>query len=329
MAKGLTTNRVLLIVLALLGGGAALKAFVFKRTGETGESAQASAALFASLNKDDVSALLIEAPENKKYELAKDGDHWNVVSEGNARADQADVNKALDAVAKLKKGRVQSTNLDKLATYGLDDAHATRIKVFGKEGRSGAPVAAFALGKIEGDWRNSFLKLPDEQAIRKVEGAASDFEPGTDNTWRDKTMFDLGPADKISQFEIAGPKGTVVAVREKVMGPKEKKADGAAEPTPPADGTTPEKPADGEQEVKEVVWSLLEPQKARAKKWLCDSIAGYVAKLECDSFGAESDKAAEIGLDPPQYVIKVRREARPSRRPCCSSATRARTASTR
>ncbi len=300
MAKGLTTNRLLLGVLIVLSGAAALKAFVFKRTGDTGESVQASESLFSDLKKDEVSAFLIEAPEGKRHELAKDGDHWNVVSEGGARADTADVNKVLDAITRLKRGRVQTTRLENLSTYGLDDAKATKVTVWGKEGHSGKPAASFALGKIEGEWRFAFLKLPTEEAIRKVEGSVADYDAGSDNTWRDKTIYDLGPADKVAEVEILGPKGAIVLAREKVMGPKEKTDDASGEK--PAETETPE------TEVKETVWNVVAPTPGRAKTWLCNSIAGYVAKLECDSFFAGTESLADLGLDPPQYTIKSKPE---------------------
>jgi hypothetical protein len=330
MASRLTTNMKLLIVLAVLGGAAGVKAFVGRGRFETGESEQSAAPLFASLKKEDVTAVLIEAPESKRHELVKEGDHWTVASEGAARADQNDVNKVLDAIVRLKKGKVASSNVERLGTYGLDEAKRTKVTAWGKEGREKAPVAAFVLGKAKDDWRNVFLRLPDESSIRKIEGSLSDFEPGSDDTWRDKTIFDHGPAEQVARIELNGPKGTVVLERRKVMGPKEpepgeeggnKEGEAAAgsgeevaAKSKEGEGADGEAEQEGgqapkvEQEVKEKYWMMIAPQEARAKTWLCDSIAGYVAKLECESFGTDADKPAELGLDPPQYTIRVTRE---------------------
>src|SRR5688572_6113878 len=302
MARRLNNNVILLIVLAVLVVAASLKAFVFKRTGDTGETAQAVQTLFPDAKRDELSAILIEAPENKRTELVKDGEHWTVASEDGARADQNDVNKVLDAVAKLKKGRVRSSKAENLALYGLDDAKGIKVTVWGKGGKSGKPVAQFVVGKVTDDWRNVFLKLPDEGAIRFVEGSVGDFEAGTDSTWRDKTMFDLGAADQVAKIEITGPKGALVIERKKELGPKEPASEGGDATTDPAkaeDSTKSEaektdKAADAaakepDLEVKETYWVLSAPVEAgkepqRAKKWLCDSIAGYVSKLECEAF---------------------------------------------
>jgi hypothetical protein len=325
MANRMSTNVKLLILLGVLGIAAAVKAFVLKPTGETGESAKASEALFPELKKEDITAFVIEAPEGKKHELVKENERWTVVSEGNARADQADVNKVLDAVTRLKRGKVSSTKGENLARYGLDASKAIKITVWGKGGRTGTPAASFSLGKIADDWRNAFLQLPGASEVRKIEGGVADYEPGTDETWRDKTMYDDGPAEKVAHVEIVGPKGAVVVERRKLMGPKDPAKDGAApEPTDPAKAAEPAKSEEGQapdatakkpdEEVKETYWVLAsnpagaDGQAPRAKKWLCDSIAGYAAKLECDSFFSGTESLADLGLDPPQFTMKVQRD---------------------
>lgn len=296
----LNTNAKLAIVVVVLGALAGVKLAMGSRYGDE-ETVNASAPLFASFKKDAVERLLIEGPDGKKAELVKAADGWSVATEGGGKADVALVDKALGAVEKLKQGRVVSSSGDPLQ-YSVDGPKSIQVTVWGAGGPAAAPVAKFALGKAEDDWRNCFLKLPGKTAIRSVEGDIGDFSPTTGDTWRDKTLYDHGATEKVEQVEVAGPNGVIVVKREKVMGEKTP-ADGAAaevEATP-ADPTAA-------KEVKELVWNVVAPKEGRAKKWLCDSLAGYAAKLECSAFHAGPEKAADLGLEPPQYTLRVRFE---------------------
>lgn len=322
MAKRLDKNVILLVVFGVLAAAAGVKAFISKDRYDTGETAKAAEPLFPGFKKDEVTFIVVDGPEGKKAELEKAGDHWKLAGEGDLRADKSDVDRVLNGLEKLKQGKSVSSKADNLAAFNLDADKAVKVTVYGKEGKGGKPVADFAIGKNPQDWKTAFLKLPGENAIRKSEAASSDFEPGVDATWRDKTIFDQGPADKIEQVEIDGPKGAIVLAREKVLGPKEKKDD-AADPSKAADPTaktdeakdpTKEgesaagKEGEPETEVKEVVWNLVAPTPGRAKKWLADSIGNQLAKLECDSFFEGKESLAELGLDPPAYAVKIRRE---------------------
>jgi hypothetical protein len=306
------TNLILLGVLALLGAGAVLKSFVLKSEYDTGDTAKASEALFSGFKKDDVTALVIDGPEDKKAELVKDGDHWNIASEGNFRADKADVDRVLNGIEKLKQGKAASSKGDNLERFNLQKGKGIVVAAYGAGGKSGTPVANFTIGKSADDWKFAYVKLPNESMVRKVEGSTSDFESGYDNTWRDKTIFDDGDAAKVEQVEITGPKGSVLLARGKEEGPKE----GAAPSVPDATGfKDPDKPdaakppaTKPEKEVKEQYWELQQPTKARAKKWLGDNIATNLSKLECDSFFTGTEKPADLGLEPPAFVAKVKRE---------------------
>ena len=301
MAK-LDTNVKLLIVIGVLGIGAVLKWKSGHRYGDE-ETVNAAAPLFSDWKRDQVAHLRIEGPDGKKAELAKDGELWKVVTESGGKADPALVDKLLGAIEKLKQGREASSSGDGVA-YGVEGAKAIEVTAWGAEGTSGKPLAQFALGKIDNDWRNAFLRLPGEKRIRKVEASATDFGPATGDSWRDKSIYAHGEADKVAQVEIVGPNGAIVLKRDKVMGEKAPSTDGS---TPPGEGgadsaTTPE------LEVKETVWNVVAPKEGRAKKWLCDSIAGYAAKLECSAFHSGSEKAADLGLDPPQYTLRAQFE---------------------
>jgi len=296
----LNTNAKLGIVVVVLGALAGAKLAMGSRYGDT-DTVNASAPLFATFKKDDVTRLLIEGPDGKKAELAKADGHWTVATESGGKADQALVDKALGALEKLKQGRVVSSSGDPVA-YSVDGPKAIVVTAWGAGGPSSAPVAKFALGKAENDWRNCFLKLPGESSIRSVEANVGDFGPTTGDTWRDKTLYAHGETEKVEQVEVAGPNGVIVLKREKVMGEKapaeSATAEGEAKPADPA----------AAKEVKEVVWNLVAPKEGRAKKWLCDSLAGYAAKLECSEFHSGTEKAADLGLDPPQYTLRVRFE---------------------
>jgi len=318
------TNVILLGVLGLLGAGAALKAFVFKSKYETNETVRAATPLFENFKKDEIGTIVIEGPEEKKVELVKDGDHWNVADDGNFRADKADVDRVLSGIEKLKQGKEMSTQVDNLDRFNLQKGKGIVVTAWGSGGKNGKPVANFTIGKAGDEWKFAFVRVTDEKAIRKVEGSTADFEAGYDNTWRDKTIYDHGDAAKVEEITITGPKGQVALVRKKEMGPKEDKngksdaaggdaavkSDGDAKSGADGDATSA---TDGEkkkpdQEVKETYWELTVPTEGRAKKWLADNIATHVGKLECDSFFTGTEKASELGLDPPAYVATARRE---------------------
>jgi hypothetical protein len=300
MAK-LDTNLKLLIVIGVLGAGAAVKFLSGHKYSDT-ETVNAAAPLFSGWKKEQVAHLRVEGPDGKKADLAKDGEHWKVVSEAGGKADQALVDKLLGAIEKLKQGREASSD-GKGVDYGVEGPKSIHVTAWGGEGTTGKPMAQFALGKIENDWKNSFLRLPGESRIRKVEASASDFGPTSGDSWRDKSIYSHGETDKVAQVEITGPNGAIVLKREKVMGEKAPAPEGTS-PAPEGDAAA----GSADLEVKETVWNVIAPKEGRAKKWLCDSIAGYVAKLECSAFHAGTEKAADLGLDPPQYVVRAQFE---------------------
>src|SRR5262249_54807727 len=206
------TNLILLALLGVLGAGAAVKTFFVKSSYDTGETVAASESLFPGFKKDQVPALVIEGPEDKRAEIQKDGDHWSLVNDGNFRADKAGVERVLNGIEKLKRGKVASARTDKLDSFNLQQGKAIAVTAYGAGGRSSAPVAAFSIGKAGDEWKFAFVRLASgsDTAVHKVEGSTSDFEPGYGSgTWRDKTIFDLGDAAKVEEVTITGPKGPV------------------------------------------------------------------------------------------------------------------------
>jgi hypothetical protein len=316
------TNLILLAVLGVLGAAAAVKTFFVKNSLETGDTVKASESLFTGFKKEAVATLVIEGPEDKKVEIQKDGDHWNLVNDGNFRADKSDVDRVLNGIEKLKFGKVASSRTDKLDDFNLQKGKAIEVTAYGAGGKTSAPLAAFSIGKAGDDWKFAFVRLAgSDKEVRKVEGSTSDFDPGYDNTWRDKLIFELGDAAKIEEVTITGAKGPVTLLRQKEMGPRDgEKPEGSKAEGDPAghvgseeEGETHVPPDTGakpkpEQEVKETYWQITAPTSGKAKKWLGDNIATNLAKLECASFFTGTEKPAELGLDPPAVVAAVRRE---------------------
>jgi hypothetical protein len=58
------TNLILLAVLGVLGAAAAVKTFFVKSSLDTGETVAASESPFANFKKDQVTALVIDGPED-------------------------------------------------------------------------------------------------------------------------------------------------------------------------------------------------------------------------------------------------------------------------
>jgi len=305
------TNLILLAILGVLGAAAAVKTFFVKNSLETGDTVKASESLFTGFKKEAVATLVIEGPEDKKVEIQKDGDHWNLVNDGNFRADKSDVDRVLNGIEKLKFGKVASSRTDKLDDFNLQKGKAIEVTAYGAGGKTSAPIAAFSIGKAGDDWKFAFVRLAGTgQPVSKVEGSTSDFDPGYDNTWRDKSIFDYGDAAKIEEVTITGSKGPVTLLRQKEMGPKDPKPENGdstatSGDTPKSDPPNAAKP---EQEVKETYWQITVPISGKAKKWHGDNIATNLAKLDCSSFFTGTETPAELGLDPPAFVAAVRRE---------------------
>ena len=127
-------------VLVPFGSGNALKeGFVLsvKSDFDTGETARASESLFSSFEKDKITSIVIDGPEEKKADLVKDGDHWNVASDGNFRADKSDVDRVVNGMLRnylRRRGEFAPDKLEPLIRFSMSkDVFSLLSEQYGDE----------------------------------------------------------------------------------------------------------------------------------------------------------------------------------------------------
>jgi hypothetical protein len=297
------TNKLVVIFVVLLVAALGMKYLVGDRY-ETGESAKAAATLFENLERDQIARLTIRGPEDLNVELTREGDVWQVASEGGYKADQTKVDKVLDGLVEMKSGRITSRNPD-LTDFDLEGEPAIDV-VAADSG--GSPLAEVIVGKASDDFRSTFVRLPDENEVRKVDARLRQTFEVRDG-WRDKTILDTGDAEEVERIVIAGPTDQVVFQKEEQLGPPDEGevaedfgGEGAEE-----EGADDEGPEE-ELEVKETLWNMVLPLEGVATKWQCDQMARNLSELKCRSFYSGDSTPADLGLDPPQYTITAERK---------------------
>ncbi len=289
----------LAVVFVVLAGASFLFSRTVERRYETGETAKASQALFEDLAKEQVAKLSIAGPEDSEVALVREGDTWKVASEGGYRADQDQVDKALDALLGLKQGKVASRNPD-LDEFELTGQQAIEVKA---EDGSGEVLASVVLGK-SANFRETFFQVGDQSEVRKSDtNVRRDFEKT--GGWRDKTILEVGESEDVTKLTVDGPEQRLVFVREEEMGPKDDAEDASDSEEEAGEETTEE---DESLEVKELVWRMLEPMDGLATKWRCDSMANALSDLRCDDFYAGDLSKADLGLEPPRYTVTAERK---------------------
>jgi hypothetical protein len=298
--KRSATNRNLLIVLLLLVGASFGINHLQGSRYETGESAQAAESMF-EWQAEDVAHLSIKGPKAQDVELSKEGEEWIVTSQGGYRADQSTIDTAVTSLVDLKKGRIISSQMDQLTTFDLEGEEAIRLQA---KNAGGELIADVTLGKTSDDFRSFYLRIGEDETIRKVESPIrSNFDKsGPAGGWRDKTIFDgaveEGEVDRLS-IEQDGQL-TMVFEREDIMGPKDPAAgeEGVGTSEGAEDGG-----AEEEMEVKESVWNMVVPEEGRAVKYQVSNMVRTLTDLKCDGFYDGDKSLADLGLEPPKYKI--------------------------
>lgn len=174
-------NIILFCVLALLVGGFFLKGYLDDQAVKKNIELE-NRSLFPGLTKDQITELKIaDTEKNTTVTLAKTGDKWVVKDKDNFPADKALVDKAVEALPKLRFGhKVGSFTEESKQKYGFDKA--IEVTVQGKTVVMGQPAGArlplkfdneiylspsndrFTFARYDGEWRERKL-FPGQEPV--------------------------------------------------------------------------------------------------------------------------------------------------------------------
>jgi hypothetical protein len=174
-------NIILFLVLVLLVGGFLLKGYLDDQTVKKNIELE-NKQLFPDLTKDQITELKIaDTEKNTTVTLTKMGDKWVVKEKGNFPADKTQVEKAVEALPKLRYGhKVGDFTEEAQKKYGFDKA--LEVTVLGKTIVMGQPAGArlplkfdneiylspsndrFTFARYDGEWRERKLFPGQEPA---------------------------------------------------------------------------------------------------------------------------------------------------------------------
>ncbi len=106
-----------------------------------------------NFDKDEITYLLIDAPENDKLEFNKNGDTWEIMSEGNALpVKQGIVEQLLVEFSAIKSKRIAALKKDKWADFKVDDAGATQVMLkAGNQEKAHLYIGKFSMQQMSGN----------------------------------------------------------------------------------------------------------------------------------------------------------------------------------
>ncbi|MFO0982063.1 MAG: DUF4340 domain-containing protein [Planctomycetota bacterium] len=280
--------------------------------------AGSSEPLFGKIDKNQIQSVSIKGPKEEvelKRKSEKDWvvatqrkkvegkDEWKA-SSGDYKADQNSVDSVLRELTELGSGRIISRKADGLDKYELDDAKRVHVVA---NGAGEVVLADFFVGKSADDITGCFIRKSDDTGVRKIDrNIRLTFDKGASGTesWRDRTVLSIDDQTKITGFVVEGGGRTVRLAR-------------AAKPAEPSKTEDKDKEKkEGEAKAEEPkppekdAWEILEPIKGPIESWMADSLKRNVAPMQADSFYEGDKKAADLGLDPPEYKITIQIEGK-------------------
>ncbi|HOW51423.1 MAG TPA: DUF4340 domain-containing protein [bacterium] len=196
-------NIILFVVLALLVGGFMLKGYLDDQTVKKNIELE-NKSLLPGLTKDQIMELKIaDTEKNTTVTLAKMGDQWVVKDKDNFPADKTLVDKAVEALPKLRFGhKVGEFTEESKQKYGFDKA--VEVTVQGKTIVMGQPAGARLPIKFE---NAIYLSPTNDRAIFAR----------YDGEWRERKLFPgQEPADVIAvKLAVAGQPEITVTLDDK------------------------------------------------------------------------------------------------------------------
>lgn len=114
-------------------------------------------------------------------------EEWIISNFQDYPADPQSIHRLIENLSELKKGRFASKNIKDLDRFGLNQENA--ISVILKKGDKS--LIEFNIGKSGPDLLSTFIKVSNEDMIRRVPGNIKYFYQQSLKNWRDRTLIDL------------------------------------------------------------------------------------------------------------------------------------------
>jgi hypothetical protein len=203
----------------------------------------------------------------KKEILASVANGWVVETESNYPADSDAVDKALKAAKKLNCANEVAAGDDQLSRFELEKAKALEVRLLDDKSQ---PIADFFVGKRGPTYSSSYFRKAEDKKVCLVNENLIALFDRTNDTWRDKGIFDFNAADcKSLKLEDGA---TVIWLDRNAQDNK---------------------------------WVLLEAQnKIPAASWAIDGICQSLSKLKTEGF--PNVTPAQAGLEKPSKKVVVK-----------------------
>ncbi|MGB0678032.1 MAG: DUF4340 domain-containing protein [Polyangiales bacterium] len=152
------------------------------------------------IERDDITALVIQRPGEAPIELKKSGKAWRVVAPVQAATDADNVNAALDKLAELEVSGVVARNTKNFAKLELSEDKAVRVVV--RKGNK--DLITLRLGAYRGG--NTMARIGDAELAVGLSGSLKWIFDKALSEWRDRKILEL-EAGQVASVRITSDKG--------------------------------------------------------------------------------------------------------------------------
>ncbi|NCC24317.1 MAG: DUF4340 domain-containing protein [Deltaproteobacteria bacterium] len=241
----------------------------------------------AGSSEADVREIVLRVGDNANAtaRIVRQGEEWILPEMYDALADEHQV-RELIRMARELRGEFRAEDKALLADFGL--VEGPESKGFRMIGTSGQTLLDIQVGK--GDGRSAFVRRPGEDRVYVVQGNIL-FQTGLNrdsldrSRWMNRNLTVL-PQDSAQEIILVGPDGTVTLT---AFTPEQ--AEGANATVPMLDGKNWRADLD--------TWT--EEQSMTAAKF----IESALALMHVDE-AVDPARKAELGLEEPEYLVRVR-----------------------
>lgn len=161
-----------------------------------------------------VSSIVIQSPGEPEFSLVREAGKW-ILTDGrrNVSADPEPVRQLLAALIKVETRQVVAKDKNLWAVYGVDEAHATRVRLYEK----GQLKEDFLLGNEDLDATSqatiSFLRISGEIPVFAVDGFLMSHIGKTFNSYRNRLLLRMKREMEMTVFRWESPDTTLVFER--------------------------------------------------------------------------------------------------------------------
>lgn len=201
-------NKHLVIIFAML-----LVAVYFSRK-QFGKRERSFESVLIEADTAAISSVVIQAPGEAEFSLIKESGKW-ILTDGrrNVSAEPEPVRQLLAALMKVETQQVVAKDKDLWSVYGVDDAHATRVRLYER----GLLTEDFLLGNEDLDAASqstiAFLRISDEKPVFVVDGFQMSHIGKTFDSYRNRLLLRMKREMEMTGFRWESPDTTLVFER--------------------------------------------------------------------------------------------------------------------